>query len=85
MAETFSVERVKEMLVDIIKLCFEKAQEQQKAKGYIKLERGFATIPLPGIDIPFHSWYLWAGVLSFCACMLMFSLDYIPFELIIFS
>ena len=52
------------MLRDIIKSCFEKAQEQQKAEGYIKLdsERGFATIPLPGIDVPFHSWYLWAGV-----------------------
>ena len=37
-------------LSDIVKSCFEKAQEQQKAEGYIKLERGFATIPLPGID-----------------------------------
>ena len=58
------------MLGDIVKSCFEKAQEQQKAEGYIKLERGFATIPLPGIDVPFHSRYLWAGVLPFRACML---------------
>jgi fatty acid synthase subunit alpha, fungi type len=55
LAETFNVERVKEVLGDIVKSCFEKAQEQQKAEGYIKLERGFATIPLPGIDVPFHS------------------------------
>jgi fatty acid synthase subunit alpha, fungi type len=55
LAETVSVEKVKEMLGDIVKSCFEKAQEQQKAEGYIKLERGFATIPLPGIDVPFHS------------------------------
>jgi hypothetical protein len=41
------------MLSDIIKSYFEKAQEQRKAEGYIKLERGFATIPLPGIDVPF--------------------------------
>lgn len=57
------------MLLDIVKSCFEKAQEQQKAEGgYLKLERGFATIPLPGIDVPFHSRYLWAGVLPFRAC-----------------
>jgi fatty acid synthase subunit alpha, fungi type len=72
LAETFSVEKVKEMLGDIVKSCFEKAQEQQKAEGYIKLERGFATIPLPGIDVPFHSRYLWAGVLPFHACMLIY-------------
>jgi fatty acid synthase subunit alpha len=88
LAETFNAERVKEMLGDIrvVKSCFEKAQEQQKAEGYIKLERGFAsTIPLPGIDVPFHSQYLWAGVLPFRACMLTFSHDEFPFELIFFS
>ena len=57
------------MLADIVKSCLEKAQEQQKNEGYIKLERGFATIPLPGIDVPFHSRYLWAGVMPFRACM----------------
>lgn len=56
------------MLGDIVKSCHEKAKEQQKAEGYIKLERGFATIPLPGIDVPFHSRYLWAGVMPFRAC-----------------
>jgi hypothetical protein len=73
---------MKEMLGDIVKSCFEKAQEQQKAEGYIKLERGFATIPLTGIDVPFHSRYLWAGVLPFCACMLTFSYNEFTFELI---
>ena len=72
------------MLVDIVKSCFEKAQEQQKAEGCIKFECGFATIPLPGIDLPFHSRYLWAGVLPFHACMLTFSYDESPFELIFF-
>ncbi|KAF8199703.1 fatty acid synthase [Pholiota molesta] len=67
LTETFSVEKVKEMLGDIVKSCLEKAQEQQKTEGYIKLERGFATIPLPGIDVPFHSRYLWAGVMPFRA------------------
>ncbi|KAF9485144.1 fatty acid synthetase alpha subunit [Pholiota conissans] len=67
LTETFSVEKVKEMLGDIVKSCLDKAQEQQKVEGYIKLERGFATIPLPGIDVPFHSRYLWAGVMPFRA------------------
>lgn len=68
LTETYSIEKVKEMLGDIIKSCHEKALEQQKVQdGYVKLERGFATIPLPGIDVPFHSRYLWAGVLPFRA------------------
>jgi len=37
--------------------------------GYITLERGIATITLLGIDVPFHSRYLWAGVLPFHACI----------------
>ena len=57
------------MLGEIIKECFKKAQAQKAAEGHIKLERGFATIPLPGIDVPFHSRYLWAGVMPFRACM----------------
>ncbi|KAK7463431.1 fatty acid synthase alpha subunit Lsd1 [Stygiomarasmius scandens] len=65
LTETFSVEKVKEMLTDIIKECHARALDQQKAEGHIQLERGFATIPLPGIDVPFHSRYLWAGVMPF--------------------
>ncbi|KAF7311393.1 Fatty acid synthase subunit alpha [Mycena kentingensis (nom. inval.)] len=67
LTETFTVDKVKEMLGDIVKECFGRAQEQQQAEGHIKLERGFATIPLPGIDVPFHSRYLWAGVMPFRA------------------
>lgn len=70
LTETFTVEKVKEMLAEIIATCFDRAKEQQKAEGFIKLERGFATIPLPGIDVPFHSRYLWAGVMPFRACEL---------------
>ena len=68
LTEKFTVEQVKEMLGDIIDSCFTKAKELQQSEGYIKLERGFATIPLPGIDVPFHSRYLWAGVMPFRAC-----------------
>jgi hypothetical protein len=62
-------EKVKEMLGQVLEESYAKAQAKQKAEGYIKLERGFATIPLPGIDVPFHSRYLWAGVMPFRACM----------------
>ena len=58
------------MLADIVTESFEQARATQVAEGYIKLERGFATIPLPGIDVPFHSRYLWAGVMPFRACEL---------------
>ena len=68
LTEKFTVDQVKEMLGEIDNSCFAKAKEQQAKEGYIKLERGFATSPLPGIDVPFHSRYLWAGVLPFRAC-----------------
>ena len=64
------------MLNEIVKNCLEKALQQQKEQGYITLERGYATIPLPGIDVPFHSRYLWAGVMPFRACELFAALVY---------
>ena len=68
LSEKFAIEEVKKMLGEIIESCFASAQEKQRKDGYIILERGFATIPLPGIDVPFHSRYLWAGVMPFRAC-----------------
>jgi len=38
LTETYAAEKVEEMLGDIIKSCYDKAQEQQKAEGDIKLE-----------------------------------------------
>ncbi|KAF7292916.1 Fatty acid synthase [Mycena indigotica] len=70
LTEQFTVEKVKEMLGDIVEECFGRAQDQQKAQGHIKLERGFTTIPLLGIDMPLHSRYLWVGVLLFRAYLL---------------
>ncbi|EKM78079.1 hypothetical protein AGABI1DRAFT_61049 [Agaricus bisporus var. burnettii JB137-S8] len=67
LTKQFPIEKVKQMLGDIITECNQRALDQQKSQGYIILERGFATIPLPGIDVPFHSRYLWAGVLPFRA------------------
>ncbi|KAF9502982.1 hypothetical protein BS47DRAFT_1310401 [Hydnum rufescens UP504] len=46
-------------------------QKQEADDGYIVLECGFATIPLPGIDVPFHSQYLWAGVMPFQAFLII--------------
>ncbi|KIO24421.1 hypothetical protein M407DRAFT_26132 [Tulasnella calospora MUT 4182] len=48
-------EKVKEMLGDIVDEYHKASVQKQKSEGYIKLERGFATISLPGIDVPFHS------------------------------
>ena len=56
------------MLGEIVDESHKTSQDKQKKEGHIKLERGFATIPLPGIDVPFHSRYLWAGVMPFRAC-----------------
>lgn len=76
LTEKFSVDKVREMLVDIVDECLRRAWDQQKAEEYIHLERGYATIPLPGIDVPFHSRYLWAGVMPFRACATFFLVVY---------
>lgn len=60
-----SIDELKEKLAEIIDGCYDMAKEKEAADGGVTLERGFATIPLPGIDVPFHSRYLWPGVLSF--------------------
>ena len=68
LTEKFGLAKVKEMLKDIVNSCYDSAVEKQKAEGYIVLERGLATIPLPGLDVPFHSRYLWSGVMPFRGC-----------------
>ncbi|WWD18974.1 hypothetical protein CI109_103431 [Kwoniella shandongensis] len=60
-----SVDELKEKLSEIIDGCWDMVIEKEKKDGAVILDRGFATIPLPGIDVPFHSRYLWPGVLSF--------------------
>ncbi|GAA95524.1 uncharacterized protein L969DRAFT_45497 [Mixia osmundae IAM 14324] len=63
--EQMSLEDVREKLGEIVQECWTVSLEKQEKEGYIHLQRGFATIPLPGIDVPFHSRYLWAGVMPF--------------------
>ncbi|KIO19834.1 hypothetical protein M407DRAFT_30491 [Tulasnella calospora MUT 4182] len=59
--KSMTIEKVKEMLGDIVDECHKASVQKQRSEGYIKLEHGFATIPLPGIDVPFHFHYLSLG------------------------
>jgi hypothetical protein len=53
------------VLKDIVSSYYDSAVEKQKADGYIVLERGLATIPPAGLDVSFHSHYLWSGAMPF--------------------
>ena len=70
-----TVEKVKEMLGDMVAESFECDKELQKAEGYIKLECGFAMIPLLDIELPFYSHYLWVGMMPLWACTSPFKCD----------
>lgn len=64
--DTMSIEDLQTKLSDIVHLCRTKTLEKAKQTGgRIELDRGFATIPLKGIDVPFHSSFLRNGVKPF--------------------
>jgi len=65
--QSMALEDVKEQLVDIIKGCAEQTNAKPKP---VELQRGFATIPLRGIDVPFHSTFLRSGVKPFRSFLL---------------
>ena len=65
--QTLSLEDVKSRLVDIIREC---AKQTEAKPTPIDLQRGFATIPLKGIDVPFHSTFLRSGVKPFRSFLL---------------
>ncbi|KAJ9137269.1 Fatty acid synthase subunit beta [Pleurostoma richardsiae] len=67
MRSQLSLEQVKEHLVEIIKGC---AQQTLAKPQPLELQRGFATIPLRGIDVPFHSTFLRSGVKPFRSFLL---------------
>ncbi|KAL2196888.1 acyl transferase domain-containing protein [Corynascus similis CBS 632.67] len=67
MRKEFQPEMVKEKLVEIIRAC---AQETEAKPKPLELQRGFATIPLRGIDVPFHSTFLRSGVKPFRSFLL---------------
>lgn len=65
--QQMSLEKVKEHLVEIIKECAKQTEARPKP---LELQRGFATIPLKGIDVPFHSTFLRSGVKPFRSFLL---------------
>ncbi|KAJ5975180.1 hypothetical protein N7481_008887 [Penicillium waksmanii] len=65
--ESMSIEDVKAHLVSIIQECVKQTEAKPRP---INLERGFATIPLKGIDVPFHSTFLRSGVKPFRSFLL---------------
>ncbi|KAJ5930772.1 hypothetical protein N7466_006265 [Penicillium verhagenii] len=65
--ESMSLEDVKAHLVSIIQECVKQTEAKPRP---IQLERGFATIPLKGIDVPFHSTFLRSGVKPFRSFLL---------------
>ncbi len=67
MKARLTIEEVKEALGEIIQGC---ADATLRKSQPIELERGFATIPLRGIDVPFHSTFLRSGVKHFRSFLL---------------
>ncbi|PSN67416.1 beta subunit of fatty acid synthase [Corynespora cassiicola Philippines] len=65
--QSMSLEDVKAHLVEIIKECAKQTEAKPKP---LDLQRGFATIPLKGIDVPFHSTFLRSGVKPFRSFLL---------------
>ncbi|KAJ9662568.1 beta subunit of fatty acid synthetase [Coniosporium apollinis] len=65
--QKMSLEDVKAHLVEIIQGC---AQQTEAKPKPLDLQRGFATIPLKGIDVPFHSTFLRSGVKPFRSFLL---------------
>lgn len=65
--QKMAIEDVKEQLVEIVQEC---AKQTEAKPRPIELQRGFATIPLRGIDVPFHSTFLRSGVKPFRSFLL---------------
>ena len=62
-----SEEEIKQLFHDIAQQAIDSAMESEKqaSDSFIPLKRGSATIPLVGIDVPFHSKLLVDGVPTF--------------------
>lgn len=67
--EELGRDKIKEHLKAMIQEVCQRVQEKVKSMGRVTLERGLATIPLAGIDVPFHSSFLLGGVPSFRKCL----------------
>jgi len=67
LTQKMSLEDVKAHLREIIRECAKQTEAKPKP---LDLQRGFATIPLKGIDVPFHSTFLRSGVKPFRSFLL---------------
>ena len=67
LTQSMSLDDVKAHLVEIVSGC---AQQTRAKPQPLDLQRGFATIPLKGIDVPFHSTFLRSGVKPFRSFLL---------------
>lgn len=67
MMKELSIDEVKGHLLHMIQ---EGAGRTEKKPKPLELEKGFATIPLKGIDVPFHSTFLRSGVKPFRSFLL---------------
>ncbi|KAJ3148374.1 3-oxoacyl-[acyl-carrier-protein] synthase [Geranomyces michiganensis] len=66
LTKTKTLEEVEETLASIVTEGLTAAQKKRaEANGILAQERGIATIPLAGIDVPFHSSFLMNGVVPF--------------------
>lgn len=64
--KTRSVNDIEGMLDEILDGCLSESRKRKEASGgVVNQERGIATIPLAGIDVPFHSSFLLNGVVPF--------------------
>ncbi|CAK40114.1 uncharacterized protein An09g01750, partial [Aspergillus niger] len=59
-------EEIRASVVDTLHQCANAAKAKPQP---IQLERGVATVPLRGIDVPFHSSFLSPGITAFRACL----------------
>ncbi|KAL5624375.1 hypothetical protein BROUX41_004435 [Berkeleyomyces rouxiae] len=62
-----NIDEAKDVLLKVIRGCMEATLKKPTP---VELERGFATIPLRGIDVPFHSTFLRSGVKPFRSFLL---------------
>ncbi|RDK41573.1 beta subunit of fatty acid synthase [Aspergillus phoenicis ATCC 13157] len=59
-------EEIRASVLDTLHQCANAAKAKPQP---IQLERGVATVPLRGIDVPFHSSFLSPGITAFRACL----------------
>ncbi|KAJ3188792.1 3-oxoacyl-[acyl-carrier-protein] synthase [Gaertneriomyces sp. JEL0708] len=65
LAKTKTIKEIEEVLRGIVEEACAVSKKKAGASGMLVQERGVATIPLPGIDVPFHSSFLLNGVVPF--------------------